>query len=109
RVGWWLDRSPSPPATEPMELELRQGEIVGVAGLEGQGQLELFLALYGARRSTGAAELDGKRLSLRSPAAAIAQGVGLVPHDRSLALCLPLSIRDNLTLSGLNRISRFEL
>src|SRR5262249_18661132 len=99
----------SPPALDPIDLVLRQGEIVGVAGLEGQGQLELFLALYGARRSTGTAELDGKKLSLRSPAAAIAQGVGLVPHDRSLALCLPLSIRDNLTLSSLNAISRFGL
>jgi ribose transport system ATP-binding protein len=39
----------------------------------------------------------------------MSHGVGLVPHDRGIALCLPLSIRDNLTLSSLRRISRFGL
>jgi ribose transport system ATP-binding protein len=97
------------PELQPVDLDVREGEIVGVAGLEGQGQLELFLALYGARRSAGTAELDGKSLHLRSPAAAIAQRIGLVPHDRALALCLPLSIRDNLTLASLSDISRFGL
>ncbi|HMK22537.1 MAG TPA: sugar ABC transporter ATP-binding protein [Terriglobales bacterium] len=104
-----LDGFASPPDFQGIDLEVRQGEIVGVAGLEGQGQLELFLALYGARKSTGQAFLGGKRLRLGSPAAAIAQGVGLVPHDRGLALCLSLSIRDNLTLGSLRAISRFGL
>ncbi len=99
----------SPPELRPTTLEVRVGEIIGVAGLEGQGQLELFLSLYGARRSTGSAELDGKRLSLRSPTTAIAQGIGLVPHDRGLALALPLSIRDNVTLGSLGAISHLGL
>jgi ribose transport system ATP-binding protein len=97
----------SPPELGPTTLEVEAGEIVGIAGLEGQGQLELFLSLYGARRSTGLAELDGKRLTVRSPAHAIARGIGLVPHDRGLALCLPLSIRDNVALGSLQTISRF--
>ncbi|HEY1369443.1 MAG TPA: sugar ABC transporter ATP-binding protein [Gaiellaceae bacterium] len=104
-----LEEFASPPELRPIDLEVRAGEIVGIAGLEGQGQLELFLALYGARRSTGTALLDGKKLNLRSPANAIAQRVGLVPHDRGLALCLSLSIRDNLTLASLDAISRFGL
>jgi ribose transport system ATP-binding protein len=96
-------------AVAGVDLEVRAGEVVGVAGLEGQGQLELFLALYGARRSTGSAWLDGKQLHLSSPAAAIEQGVGLVPSDRGLALCLPLSIRDNITLATLSELSKAGL
>jgi len=109
RIRFTLREFSSPPELASLDLDVREGEIVGVAGLEGQGQLELFLALYGARRSGGSAELDGRRLNLRSPAAAIGQRVGLVPHDRGLALCMPLSIRDNLTLGSLDSISRFGL
>jgi ribose transport system ATP-binding protein len=109
RVRVSLREFSSAPELAPIDLDVREGEIVGIAGLEGQGQLELFLALYGARRSSGTAELNEKRLALRSPAAAIEQGVGLVPHDRGLALCLPLSIRDNLTLGSIDSISRFGL
>ena len=76
-----------------------------MAGLEGQGQLELFLALYGARRSSGRAAVRGRTIHGRSPSRAIRDGVGLVPHDRGLALCLPLSIRDNVTLGSLRLIS----
>jgi len=101
-----LERFSSQPELHEIDLEIREGEIVGVAGLEGQGQLELFLALYGARRSSGTATVRDKPIHGRSPSAAIRDGVGLVPHDRGLALCLPLSIRDNVTLGTLRRISR---
>jgi ribose transport system ATP-binding protein len=89
-----------------VSFQIRAGEIVGVAGLEGQGQSELFMALYGARRSSGSVTLDGRRLRLTSPATAMHQGVGLVPEDRSLALCLPLSIRANLTLGTFDMVAR---
>jgi len=102
-----LEGFSSPPAVHDVSLELGAGEIVGVAGLEGQGQLELFMALYGARRSSGTVSLDGERLQLKSPAAAIEQGIGLVPSDRGLSLCLPLSIRDNVALGNLSALSRF--
>ena len=109
RVRLALREFTSLPELQPLDLTVHEGEIVGVAGLEGQGQLELFLALYGARRSGGTAELNGRKLGLKSPAGAIEDGIGLVPHDRSLALCLPLSIRDNLSLGSLDAISRFGL
>jgi ribose transport system ATP-binding protein len=89
-----------------VSFQIRAGEIVGVAGLEGQGQSELFMALYGARRSSGSVTLDGRRLRLTSPATAMHQGVGLVPEDRGLALCLPLSIRANLTLGTFDMVAR---
>ena len=104
-----LERFSSGDEVHDVDLEVGAGEVVGVAGLEGQGQFELFLALYGARRSTGGAQLDGKVLRLNSPAAAIEQGIGLVPSDRGLALCLPLSIRDNVTLGSLGTLSRAGL
>jgi ribose transport system ATP-binding protein len=107
--GVTLQEFASPPELREVTLDIGAGEVVGVAGLEGQGQLELFLALYGVRRSTGAVELDGNRLKLRSPTAAKRYGIGLVPEDRSLALCLPLSIRDNLTLGSFETVSRFGM
>jgi ribose transport system ATP-binding protein len=104
-----LEKFSSRPELEELDLEIGAGEIVGVAGLEGQGQLELFLALYGARRSSGTLTVGGKIVRPRNPAIAMREGIGLVPHDRGLALCLPLSIRDNIGLGALDRISRFGL
>jgi ribose transport system ATP-binding protein len=96
-------------AVHDVHLEIGAGEIVGIAGLEGQGQLELFQALYGARKSSGSAWLGDRKLKLSSPAAALDQGVGLVPSDRGLALCLPLSIRDNIALGNLGTLSHAGL
>lgn len=99
----------STPGLRNVSFEIQAGEILGVAGLEGQGQLELFTALYGTRRSTGFASLAGERLQLKSPASAMRQHVGLVPEDRGLALCLSLTISDNLTLGSLGTVARFGI
>jgi ribose transport system ATP-binding protein len=93
-----------------VSFELRRGEILGVGGLAGQGQPELFLSLFGARKlSRGQLFLGGRRVKLRSPADAIRRGlaIALVPEDRKTeGLMLPLSVKDNLTLAVLRRISR---
>jgi ribose transport system ATP-binding protein len=104
-----LEKFSSRPELHEIDLQVGAGEIVGVAGLEGQGQLELFLALYGARRSKGNMTVGGKAVHPRSPAGAMRERIGLVPHDRGLALCLPLSIRDNVSLGALDQISRAGL
>jgi ribose transport system ATP-binding protein len=97
----------APPTLQHLELDVRAGEIVGIAGLEGQGQSDLFLALYGVHRSTGTFELSGKRVHPRNAADALDAGIGLVPEDRARdGLCLPLSIRDNVILSSLRDVSR---
>src|SRR5882724_5531812 len=92
-----------------MSLELRRGEILGIGGLAGQGQRDLFMTLFGARRATGGEILvGGKPKRIRRPHDAIEAGLGiaLVPEDRkSEGLLLPLSVRDNLTLAVLRRIS----
>jgi ribose transport system ATP-binding protein len=90
-------------------FELRRGEILGIGGLAGQGQRELFTTLFGARKRTGGEILvGGKARRIRRPTDAIRAGLGiaLVPEDRkSEGLLLPMYVRDNLTLAILPRIS----
>jgi ribose transport system ATP-binding protein len=93
-----------------VSLVLRQGEILGVGGLAGQGQRELFMTLFGARKSSGGeVVVNGRPRRLRKPADAIRAGMGiaLVPEDRKAeGLLLPMSVRDNLTLAVLGEIGR---
>jgi ribose transport system ATP-binding protein len=92
-----------------VDLTVHRGEIVGVSGLAGQGQRELFLTLFGARKSTaGQVRVGGKPQRIRRPSDAIRAGLGiaLVPEDRkNEGLLLPRPVRDNLTLPVLGRIS----
>jgi ABC-type sugar transport system ATPase subunit len=82
-------------------FELRAGEIVGVAGLEGSGATPLAHALFGSRPFTrGAVELAGRPLLLRSPRQAIRSGVGFLTEDRKTeGLVLPLTVRENALLA----------
>jgi ribose transport system ATP-binding protein len=93
-----------------VSFQLRRGEILGVGGLAGQGQRDLFMTLFAARRSVGGEILvGGKRVRLRHPHDAIEArlGIALVPEDRKTeGLMLPLSVRDNLSLVVLSRVSR---
>jgi ribose transport system ATP-binding protein len=101
-------RGLSAPGVEDVSLEVRRGEVVGVGGLEGQGQAELFAALFGLERPTaGEVEVGGERLRARSPRDAIKAGMAFIPQDRKAeGLLLPMSVRDNLTLPVLGRVSR---
>jgi ribose transport system ATP-binding protein len=98
----------APPRLRGIDLQVRAGEIVGIGGLEGQGQSDVFLALFGARRVEGTILLKNRHTRLRSPGDAVKAGIGLVPEDRATeGLCLPLSIRDNISLGDLPEVSRF--
>lgn len=91
-------------------LDVHEGEILGVAGLEGQGQLELFLSLYGVIRSRGTITVSGERRHIRSPRDALNAGIGmaLVPEDRKTEGILPtLTVRENLSLPILNKLHRY--
>lgn len=80
-------------------LQLRAGEILGVAALEGQGQERLFDLLSGDRRpESGEIIVDGKPLNARSPYDAVARGVVSVPSDRLLALLPKRPVHENLTV-----------
>ena len=106
-------RSPifaAPPRLRNASITVRRGEIVGVGGLQGQGQLPLFLALFGASKSTGEIKMGGRTLRLRRPVDALRAGIALIPEDRATeGLCLSLSIRDNILLGSLDSVSTFGL
>jgi ribose transport system ATP-binding protein len=92
-----------------VDLELHHGEILGVGGLQGQGQSELLLALYGVSRARGRVAIDGVAQTPRSPRQALRAGIGLalVPEDRqNEGLLLPKSIKDNVILPVLDRVTR---
>ncbi len=70
-------------AVRNVSLEVRSGEIVGIAGVDGSGQRELFRALMGVvRPREGEIDLKGDRITKASPAARIRAGVRLIPEDR---------------------------
>ena len=98
----WADR------LHDVDLGVRPGEIVGLGGLDGQGQRELFLALFGVLRGVaGEILLDGKPARIGGPRDAKALGIALVPEDRKTdGLLLPMSVNDNLSLAALHRLSR---
>ncbi|SDM65885.1 sugar ABC transporter ATP-binding protein [Allokutzneria albata] len=88
-------------AIEPVDLEIRAGEIVGLAGLLGSGRTELARLLFGADRAdSGTLLVDGKPLRGRGPTAAIAAGIAFCSEDRKgEGLVADLSVRDNLILA----------
>jgi ABC-type sugar transport system ATPase subunit len=96
-------------SVDEVSFRARAGEIVGIGGLQGSGASELFLGLFGAygrHRTRGRVLLDGKPLSLRSPAQSIADGVALLTNDRkATGLVLSLSVTANSTLAALPRLS----
>ena len=92
---------------------LRRGEIVGLGGLDGQGQRELLLALFGVLVGvSGTIAIDGKPSSFGSPRSAKTHqpGIALIPEDRKTeGLMLPMTVRENLSFAALERLSRFGL
>ena len=84
-----------------IDLEVRAGEIVGLAGLEGAGRTELARALFGVEPFVrGTVELDGETVQVRSPRQAIRAGLGFLTEDRKAeGLVLPQAIRDNALLA----------
>lgn len=97
---------------QDISFELREQEILGVGGLIGQGQSELLLALFGMLPYQGEIEIAGKPVRIRSPRDAFHAGIGLVlvPEDRrEQGLMQTKSIRENIALPILNRLTRWGL
>jgi ribose transport system ATP-binding protein len=96
-------------AFEDVDLELHEGEILGVAGLDGQGQRELFLSLFGVLPShRGEILIDDRPVQIRSPRDAIDShlGISLVPEDRKTeGLFLSLSTATNMAIPSLGRLA----
>ncbi|MBX3576738.1 MAG: sugar ABC transporter ATP-binding protein [Rhizobiaceae bacterium] len=100
----WADR------LNDISFTVRAGEVVGLGGLDGQGQRELLLALFGVLRGLGGEMLvDGRPVSLKSPAHASSDKVGmaLIPEDRKTeGLMLPMTVRENLAFAAMDKVSR---
>ena len=92
-----------------VSFSIKPGEILGLGGLDGQGQRELLLALFGVLRGcAGTIEIDGKAVLISSPVVARANefGMALIPEDRKTeGLMLPMSVRENLSFAALDRMS----
>ncbi len=86
-----------------IDLDVHQGEILGICGLAGSGRTELLRAIIGADPSRAVAfELHGRQTRLKSPRSAIRLGVGLLPEDRKTHGCfLPQSVSFNVTIARL--------
>jgi ribose transport system ATP-binding protein len=96
---------------ETVDLAVRSGEILGLAGLVGSGRTELARAVFGVDRLLGGSvRLDGEPISVSSPREAIAKGIYLVPEDRKReGLLLDMSVAGNISLPDLLTHSRARL
>ena len=90
----------------PVDLELRRGEIVGLAGLVGSGRSRLLRSVAGIRRREGVVTLNGRRLPT-SFRRAVRTGIAFVPEERKReGLVLDLDVAANSTLTTLRTVSR---
>ncbi|WP_341953617.1 sugar ABC transporter ATP-binding protein [Salinibacterium sp. TMP30] len=94
-----------------ISVEVRSGEIVGLAGLVGAGRTEFARAVFGLDHfDSGSCQINGIDVRPRNPAQAIRLGIAYLPEDRRLlGIVPPLTIRENLTLSSLRKVSRAGL
>ena len=96
-----------------IDFEIRPGEVVGLGGLDGQGQRDLLLALFGALTGVrGSVAVNGKEVRLSSPRSTRLRGGGiaLIPEDRKTeGLMLSMSVRDNLSFAAIEQFSRAGL
>jgi simple sugar transport system ATP-binding protein len=86
---------------QPVDLEIRRGELLGLAGLLGSGRTETARLLFGADKAdSGSFDIDGRQVSFANPRDAIAQGIGFCSEDRKHeGAILALSVRENLILA----------
>ncbi|MBE7026564.1 MAG: sugar ABC transporter ATP-binding protein [Ruminococcaceae bacterium] len=94
-------------AVNDVSFQLYKGEILGICGLLGAGNIELSKIIYGATRKTsGSVIKDGREIKCKDPYTSIKDGIGLVPDDRKNdGLVLMRSVKENISLSSLKGIS----
>jgi ABC-type sugar transport system ATPase subunit len=110
-AGDSVPREPGPtllhmPSGNDQPVSVRAGEMIGLAGLLGSGTEAIMRSLFGASRSDPVITVGGEPRTLRGPAQAIAAGIGFTPGERALGLVLNQSVRDNILLASLDRVSR---
>jgi ribose transport system ATP-binding protein len=95
------------PRVRGVDLRVRAGEIVGIAGLVGAGRTEILRAVAGADiPDRGRIQIDGKTVRIKSPESAIEAGIAFITEDRKAqGLVLGMSVRENVTLAHLASFS----
>ena len=95
------------PAVKAVSLTVRAGEVLGIAGVSGNGQVELAQVLDGARRVTaGQVRVNGCDLANATPAQMMAAGVGRIPEDRHASVVGEMSVAHNMALEHLDEFTR---
>ncbi|WP_277674443.1 sugar ABC transporter ATP-binding protein [Piscibacillus halophilus] len=96
---------------QDVSFELKEGEILGVAGLMGAGRSEIMEALFGYREvQAGKVYINGKETKINNPLDAIKAGIGFVTEDRKEeGLVLSMSVRENFTLTNLKDRSNYSV
>ncbi|MFD2670764.1 xylose ABC transporter ATP-binding protein [Marinicrinis sediminis] len=97
---------------EDVSFDLREGEILGIAGLMGAGRTELVMSLFGAYegKASGSVFINGKPVTIRTTHQAIQAGLAYVSEDRKkFGLVLGMDIKKNVTLSSLQNISNLSV
>jgi len=96
---------------QPCSLQVRSGEIVGLAGLVGAGRSELAQLIFGVRKATGGMiEVDGEPVVIHSPRAAIDNGIGFLTENRKeQGLFLEMAAQENITMATLERDARWGM
>jgi len=94
-----------------VSFDLRRGEILGLAGLMGAGRTEIIEGIFGIKKiDAGTISVNGRKVTIHSPADAIRNGMALLTEDRKLTGILPvLSVRDNITIASLEKYERAGL
>lgn len=102
-----IENLTSPGKFENINLTVRAGEVVGLAGLVGAGRSEIAQAIFGLDpKATGQIYIDAKPVSIRSPRQAMSLGIGFLPEDRKRqGLVLSMGGRANLSLPILDRLN----
>ena len=97
----WVEADKGPPAVRGVSFEVRAGEILGIAGVQGNGQTELMEALFGLRRPlAGHIHIAGRDVTGASPRELAEMGVGYIPEDRQRdGLILSFPVEENLILN----------
>lgn len=95
-----------PGVFEPISFELREGEILGIAGLVGSGRTEIARAIFGADKSAGTVELGESVLKRRLPHLSRGMGIAMVPEDRkSQGNITQRPVSENINITVLERLS----
>ena len=91
-----------------VNFSVRAGEVLGVSGLMGSGRTEIMQAIFGnLSYESGTIEIDGKEVKISNPRQAMEHGIGFITEDRKTeGLMLDKSIRENISLCNLRRISK---